>query len=234
VQERLHFQTDFIYTDRSSKAEYVWRKYEPILRGKRILDVGADERHLARFLDADAEYWGIGLGGSPDQIVDLEKEPLMFEDNSYDTVICLDVLEHIENTHSVFDQLCRIAKEHVIISLPNPWRAFYVMMTTRDYQTGKPLKFYGLPTEKPDDRHKWFFSADEAMRYIRDRATLNNMQLLQIDQMQLNDNRVAGIPNLLRPRYQLRRLAERVLIRNDIHARNFHHGTVWAVLKKEC
>ena len=35
--------TDYHYTDCETKAKYVWLKYQPILRGRKILDVGADE-----------------------------------------------------------------------------------------------------------------------------------------------------------------------------------------------
>jgi hypothetical protein len=47
--ERL-FHTDYVYSDRETKAHYVWLKYRPILKG-RLLDVGADECHLKKHLD---------------------------------------------------------------------------------------------------------------------------------------------------------------------------------------
>lgn len=41
------FHTGYHYTDRESKAKYVWLKYQPILKGH-ILDVGADECYRRR------------------------------------------------------------------------------------------------------------------------------------------------------------------------------------------
>ena len=178
----MEFRTDLTYHDRESKARYVWLKYGPILRG-RILDVGADKGYLRDHLDKDASYWGIGLGGHPDQEVDLEEEKLPFPDNSFDCVLCLDVLEHLENIHEVFDELCRVTRSHVIISLPNPWRSFLRVLERGDYRPGQPTKFYGLPPEKPEDRHKWFFSKEEAVNFIEYRSAQNSMSVLQMDFM---------------------------------------------------
>ena len=123
----MQFHTDFKYTSREDKPEYVWWKYGEILRGK-ILDVGADECGLKRFLPEGAEYMGIGLGGSVDVAIDLEKERLPYEDNSFDCVLCLDVLEHLDNLHEVFDELCRVTGKYLVISLPNPWASFVGML----------------------------------------------------------------------------------------------------------
>jgi hypothetical protein len=38
----LRFHRDYRYTDRETKAKYVWLKYQPILKG-RILNVGANQ-----------------------------------------------------------------------------------------------------------------------------------------------------------------------------------------------
>lgn len=56
------FQTDFVYTDRETKQKWVSEKYKPILKGK-ILDVGADEGYIQKYLPHDVIYTGIDLGG---------------------------------------------------------------------------------------------------------------------------------------------------------------------------
>lgn len=123
----MQFHTDFKYTSREDKPEYVWRKYKEILRG-RILDVGADECGLKLFLPEGTEYSGIGLGGSVDLEINLEKEKLPYADNSFDCVLCLDVFEHLDNLHEVFDVLCRVTRKYLIISLPNPWSSVISML----------------------------------------------------------------------------------------------------------
>ncbi len=106
-----------------------------------------------------------------DRYVDLERDKLPFPDNSFDCVLCLDVLEHIENIHEIFDELCRVTCRYVIVSLPNPWADFYNMLRFGDYDVDRPLKFYGLPLEPPEDRHKWFFSNEEAEKFIPESCT---------------------------------------------------------------
>lgn len=78
----MRFHTDFKYTSRKDKPEYVWRKYKEILQGG-ILDVGGDECGLKKFLPEGTEYIGIGLGGSVDVEIDIEKERLPYEDNRF-------------------------------------------------------------------------------------------------------------------------------------------------------
>lgn len=104
----MNFNTDFYYINRETKAKYIWLKYKRIFKGK-ILDVGADKCHIKRYLEKNTSYLGIGLGGNPDVSVDLEKEKIPFNDNSFDCVLCTDVLEHLENIHEIFDELCRVS-----------------------------------------------------------------------------------------------------------------------------
>lgn len=229
----MRFETDYQFVDRATKAKYVWLKYEPILRGRRILDVGAGECHLRQYLDDKAYYWGIGLGNTVDQIVDLEQECIPFEVDSFDCVLCLDVLEHIENVHELFDQLCRVAREHVVIALPNPWASFYSMLRHGYYRSDSAMKFYGLPVEPPEDRHKWFFSAQEAEDFLTYRARKNGMRIVQLDYSSFSSDARSPRLAFLRPRYQLRRFAQRALFHKHIDLKNLYAGTLWCVLAKQ-
>ena len=221
----MRFHTNSRYQSREEKAEYVWQKYRTILEKSRILDVGGDECHLKKHLPDKATYTAIGLGGSPDRVIDLEKENIPFDDRSFDCVLCLDVLEHLENIHHVFDELCRVTKHHLVLSLPNPWACLYAALI-RPTPDGNPMKFYGLPLEKPGDRHKWFFSSEEAERFITYRAGRNNMHVVQMDQEEMtSEGRGAGA--------LLRNMARSFLFRQDLNTRNLYKGTVWAVLRPD-
>jgi hypothetical protein len=221
----VHFRTDYRYTDRETKARYVCLKYQAILQGH-ILDVGADECYLKQWLPAGATYWGIGLGGHPDQQVDLEKEGIPSGDNSFDCVLCLDVLEHVENIHWVFDELCRVTRRYVIVSLPNAYAHLYYMLCHRDYQPGQAMKFYGLPTDKPEDRHKWFFSSSEAVEFLKHRAAKSGMRIVQLDYEELS-NEGWGVEGALR------RAARRFLFRNHSRITDLCFGTLWAVFETD-
>ena len=223
IPDNIKFQTDFRYSDRKTKAEYVWRKYRPLLQNASVLDVGADKCYLKDHLDESTQYWGIGLGGNPDQQVDLESGVLPFKPQSFGCVLCLDVLEHIESIHAIFDELCRVSQRYVVISLPNPWANFWRMLR-KGGTPGKPFKFYGLPEERPEDRHRWFFGAADASSFIECRAKKNNFSMRQMDYGQ--EARSVGWMVSLKRRIQTLGLAANI-DRNSLYA-----GSVWAVLER--
>lgn len=219
---RTRFFTNFKYTRREDKPEYVWRKYGETLQGE-ILDVGADQCGIKKFLPPGTKYTGIGLGGSVDVEIDLEKGKLPYEDNSFDCVLCLDTLEHLDNLHEAFDELCRITRKYLIISLPNPWASFMGMLRGGYYKhTGLPMKFYNLPTDSPEDRHKWFYGVHEAEKFIRERGRRNGMEILQLD-------RENASPNLKRRLY---RMVLKLIVHKDVNVDSLWSGNVWAVLVK--
>lgn len=170
----------FSYEDRAGKAHFVSEQFRPYLTG-RILDVGADELHLRAYLPTGVDYVGIGLGANPElQQVDLERDQVPFPDGSFDCVMCLDVLEHVENIHAIFDELCRVSRKWVIISLPNCYLGITEYARSGPFKGGpKNMKFYGLPDERESDRHKWFFSSKEAATFIAHRAARRGMRIVE-------------------------------------------------------
>jgi len=222
---RKRFDTGYVYTDRQTKAKYVWLKYQDILTG-RILDVGADACHLREHLPSETHYCGIGLGGRVDRVVDLERQTLPFPDRSFTSVLCLDVLEHVDNIHAVFDEVCRVSQRYVIVSLPNAWVDFYNMLRRGDYRQDQPMKFYGLPLDPPPDRHKWFFCPEEAERFVRYRAEKNGMHILQED-YEGTANEGPGW------RGTVKTWARRILMRPDLEVKNLYAGTLWVVLERK-
>lgn len=228
------FESAERYTDRATKARFVWLRYGPILKGK-VLDVGADQCFLKSHLPEDVEYVGIGLGDSPAIIrINLETEKIPYPDASFDCVLCLDVLEHVENIHEVFDELCRVTREWAIISLPNPWAVFMACLQHRKYQPERNIKYYGLTPEPEPDRHKWFFSSSEAKNFVNYRAEKNGMKLydLYVEGGEGRD----GLPGSrgIRGRWLLRRIerARQLLFRSDLHFPDLYEGPQWYVLRK--
>ena len=216
------FFTNFKYTSREDKTEYVWWKYREILQGK-ILDAGADQCGLKKFLPRGTKYISIGLGGSVDVEIDLEKETLPYEDNSFDCVLCLDTLEHLDNIHQIFDELCRVTSKYLIISLPNPWASFIGMLRGGYYKhTELPMKSYNLPTDPPEDRHKWFYGVHEAERFLKERGRRNGIEVLQID----------GENSDLSLSRWLYRMVLKLVVHKDVDVDSLWSGSVWAVLVK--
>ena len=128
--------------------------------GEKILDVGSRSTLLTEKLGRQCELVAKHNKALPP--FDWEKELLPYEAKSYDTVVCLDTLEHVDNLHEAFYDLLRVSRKHVIISLPNNWKkAFNEMLKGRGIWPS-----YGIPPEKPHDRHKWFFNTEDAEDFI--------------------------------------------------------------------
>ncbi len=167
------------YTDRETKAAYVAAKYAALLgHGRRVLDVGCDTGRLRSLVGDPQRYVGVDVSPGADVVVDLDCEDLPFEDARFDTVVCTDVLEHLERCHAVFDELCRVSRDAVIVSLPNP--LLNLVQSLYDGKAGR-LKYYGLPLDAPKDRHRWFFGFEEAAEFLTVRGRRSGMRVEQLD-----------------------------------------------------
>jgi len=102
--------------------------------------------------------------GNPDIKINIEViKNLPFKAQEFDTVICIEVLEHLENLHEISKDLFRVSNNYVLISLPNCWRDARVKI-----QRGiGSFAHYGLQLKNPLDRHKWFFTSSEAIDFLK-------------------------------------------------------------------
>ena len=162
------------FSNREGRAHFIAKTFTTeIENSASVLDVGCDYNTLKKILGQ--KVTGIDLYGAPDITVDFEKEKLtQFQDRQFDFVVCTEVLEHLENFHEMVDELCRVSNKYILISLPNCTDIFTRMNILF---RGKASKFYGLPLEKPEDRHRWFFSSNDAQAFFRAYAKRNNLSL---------------------------------------------------------
>ncbi len=172
------YQTTITYQDRHEKSLYIAEKYRAILR-ESVLDVGCDTARLRTLVGDPARYVGVDLNPAADVQLNLDRDDLPFADRSFATVLATDVLEHLERAHAIFDELCRVAIARVVVSLPNPLHN--MLMELARGTGGERLKYYGLPTERPGDRHRWFFGAQEAAAFLRERGDRNGFSIEQLD-----------------------------------------------------
>jgi SAM-dependent methyltransferase len=190
----------------------VARKYGRLVAG-RVLDVGCDTRRL-KALCPGIDYVGIDVGGEPDVRIDLERaERLPFDDASFDCVVCTDVLEHLDALHRVFGELVRVARGRIIVSLPNCWNN----LRSRLARGGGEIRYYGLPADPPDDRHKWFFNVDDVVAFMR-------------AQEHRHPVRVAGCCANVRP--GLANRARRLLYPGQRRYLNRYAHSVWTILER--
>lgn len=137
----------------------------------RILDMGSREDHIKELLGKSCVQLDKNNPDLP--VFDWEKSPLPFADGSIDTVVCMDTLEHINDIHTALNDIFRVSKRNVVISLPNCWRKTWSKFL-RGYGSGAS---YGLPPEKPHDRHKWFFTSEDIDNFIAYNAKKNGWRV---------------------------------------------------------
>jgi len=208
-------QTEYVhFLSRESRSKYVANRFQRYLSGS-VLDVGCFEAPLRNILQG-VQYTGIDVAGKPDIEMNLDEcTRLPFKSGEFSCVICVDVLEHLDNLHLVFGELVRVSGRHLIVSLPNCWRD-----ARRPIERGKGgFRHYGLPIDPPVDRHKWFFSFAEAKEFLVQQAERNR---LIITEMFATEKPKAGLLQALR----------RILYPGDKY-RNRYTQTVWAVFDKK-
>ena len=100
-----------------------------------ILDVGCGEGFMIRnikdilpscnIIGIDISNNALAMAKKKCPDVDLRignATELQFEDESFDLVICSEVLEHIKTPEVTLSELCRVSANNILLSVPNePW-----------------------------------------------------------------------------------------------------------------
>lgn len=86
---------------------------------KTILDIGSSDSDLHKKLKSlGYEVTPADIEPKSDKIKKENIEDMSFKNKSFDTVICLEVLEHTTNPVIAINELKRVAKKQIIISVP--------------------------------------------------------------------------------------------------------------------
>lgn len=91
-----------------------------------VLDIGARDGGLRRFLPAQARYQGLDIAPefASDQIMIRDISlGLPFPDASFSHVFCIEVLEHVPNPFAALTEIRRVLKDEgvLVLSVPNPY-----------------------------------------------------------------------------------------------------------------
>lgn len=219
------------YDSREARHRFIARNFAGFITGSVINVGGGGKKHFLTFVKPK-EYLELDIAGSPDIKADLDNDfPLPIEDNRFDAVICTDVLEHLDELHRVFKELIRISGRYVIISVPNALTEIRCYLMRRKYvgdageagiDVGYHTKFYGLPKNKPQDRHRWFFSYTEAESFFRGHAAAYGYRIVTELPAGAVGSSVAG------------RLARRLvkIILGEDRLKDLFYSTYWCVLEK--
>jgi SAM-dependent methyltransferase len=186
--ERIRFET------RQDRPRFISKRFSSALSG-RVLDVGCDRAVLREFVGVE-RYIGIDLSDDADIRQNLMLDGhLPFDDAEWDAVVCLDVLEHLEKLHEVLGELVRVARRHVVVSLPNNWCGARGRLSRGHGAIGK----YGLPLDAPVDRHRWFFSLLQARKFFIGQAERHGLEIEEL--VALEAPRTALVRGLRHVRY---------------------------------
>lgn len=113
----------------------------------------------------------------------------------------------------MFDELCRVGRDRVIVSLPNP----VGNLIGEIFRGGLGrMKYYGLPVDPPGDRHRWFFGFEEAAEFLVVRGRRRGFEVEQLDA-----ERVSGLYWLVGKDQ-----------RDALDSPNVQCGTTWCVLRR--
>jgi len=140
-----------------------------------VLDVGCRNRKLKELLPQEIAYFGMDISAQADIIGNLDNG-LPFHNNSFNVVVAFDILEHTNDIHFSFCELCRVTKRYLYITLPN---MFDVKFRINLLFGNKISKKYGLPPDISRDRHRWFFSLYNAQHFIFTMANQKNMNIIK-------------------------------------------------------
>jgi len=148
---------------------------------KTILDVGCRDCELKNYVILDVDdYKGCDLfqnkKNSVDYVADLEKG-LPLADESFDCVVALDLVEHLNGFQEGIEELLRVTKKDLIIMLPNISHLFFRL---KFLFTGSISDKYSLNNQscfKGSDRHRWLIGSLETDKYMNEFSQAKNLKM---------------------------------------------------------
>ncbi len=138
----LDFQILTIYTD--------IKKVLPQFKGK-VLDVGCGQSPYNFLLNqSEVSYTGIDIADASNfdyansNIIPFDGKNIPFGDNSFDALICTEVLEHVYNYQALVDEMYRVCKPgaSAIITIPFSARYHYIPYDYFRYTPGALSKIF--------------------------------------------------------------------------------------------
>ena len=141
-----------------------------------VLDIGCRDKILKDFIIKEAKYQGIDYKDSNEILGHNLEHGIPFEDNSFDIVFALDVLEHVENIHFLFDEILRVTRLEAIVALPNMsyWKFRLRFLKGKDISD----KYIFSPV-KVLDRHRWLTSYNSAIKFVSENAKGHDVTIKQ-------------------------------------------------------
>lgn len=131
-----------------------------------VLDVGCRDGELRRLLPAHVRYCGCDLLPG-EQVTYVGDIRTIVIEESFDCVIALDILEHVDELHAQFDRLAGLALRAMIVSLPNCYDLKGRFKFAIRGRLGGKYRFAAVPEI---DRHRWVMGYDEIRNFYAAKA----------------------------------------------------------------
>jgi hypothetical protein len=167
------------YPGRVSRQYVVGEMYKkPYFDQESVLDVGCDIRGISEYVGTNTKYVGVDMQGLADFQINLDLEGFPFEKRQFSTVLCYEVLEHLNKIHERFDDMLSIADKYFVGSLfveSGVWSGRSIS------RFGNPLGNMYLPIAPIYDRHEWIFSVTDALDFVYYRAKLQGFTVRRLD-----------------------------------------------------
>jgi len=136
----------------------------------KVLDVGCGDGTFLYLLKTRKKCDAVGLDISPHAIkkaaekgvkailLNVEQEKFPFNDNEFDYIACLEVLEHLHDPISVLEEMRRVCKTYSIFSYGNTawWRNRFELLLGK-VPTSNPFKSKGGPCHTKGHIYYWNF-----------------------------------------------------------------------------
>jgi SAM-dependent methyltransferase len=139
-------------------------------RGTSLLDVGCRGCELQKYVKGSVRYSGVDLiqngEKNVDHVLDVEKG-LPFGDGSYDIVVALDLIEHLNDLQGGLEEMLRVARKTMVVMVPNlayvTFRRVFFLSGSFSRLTDKFDLTYGMGT----DRHRWLTVLPQVDEYMK-------------------------------------------------------------------
>ena len=161
---REHYQFSE-YMDKRRWAS-MWHQLDEVLalQPRRVLEIGPGPgvfKALAAVSGVAVETLDLDPDLAPDHVAPADAMP--FADQAFDVVCAFQMLEHVpyEAAQAIFAEMCRVARTHVVISLPDAragWPYSLHVPRKGDLRLILPRPRRGPPEHVFDGQHHWELS----------------------------------------------------------------------------
>jgi len=126
--ENIQVDPQHYYNDYDHKKRWIsyWHQIQEVLKFNpdSVLEVGVGNKTVSNYLEnrgIDVTTTDIDPELEPDVVCDVRNLSDKFDGNSFDVVLCAEVLEHIpfEDFRGALDEIRRVTKGGVVLTLPN-------------------------------------------------------------------------------------------------------------------